>query len=88
MSRIAWHDPFGACIGWEAFMREAAPISDGRKLPVLICLLSPGIGDCHHALHHLKAFLGHAGLVQPIQVRSLKLFFRIQLLPRTVTIHF
>ncbi len=42
MHRIVLHDASGAIIGWEAFVREAVPISDGRKQPVLIALLIAG----------------------------------------------
>ena len=42
--RIVLHDASGAIIGWEAFLPDAVPISDGRKRPVLIALLLLGRG--------------------------------------------
>ena len=44
MQRVVLHDASGAIIGWEDFLREAVPISDGRKWPVLIALLLLGLG--------------------------------------------
>ena len=44
MQRVVWHDAPGSIIGWEAFLREAVPISDGRKRQVLIDLLLLGVG--------------------------------------------
>ena len=42
--RVVLHGASGAIIGWKAFLREAVPISDGRKRPVLIALLLLGLG--------------------------------------------
>ena len=44
MQRVVLHDASGAIIGWEAFLHEAVPITDGRKRPVLIALLLLGLG--------------------------------------------
>ena len=44
MQRVVLHDASGAIIGWEAFLGDAVPISDGRKRPVLIALLLLGLG--------------------------------------------
>ena len=40
---VVLHDSSGAIIGWEVFLREAVPIGDGRKRPVLTALLLLGL---------------------------------------------
>ncbi len=44
MQRVVLRETSGAIIGWEAFLQEPVPISDGRKRPVRIALLLLGLG--------------------------------------------
>lgn len=36
MHGVVLHDASGSIIGWEVFLRDTVPISDGRKRPLLI----------------------------------------------------
>ncbi len=55
MHGVVLRDASGASIGWEAFLREAVPVSDGRKRPVLIALLLLGLGVTHFDQHNCAA---------------------------------
>ena len=44
MHGVVLRETSGAIIGGEAFVRDAVPISDGRRRPLLIALLLLGLG--------------------------------------------